>query len=102
MRPELHRLCSAIFRHGQGETWDLHVAGEPVPIVVTRERPFWSADRNAWGPAWQLRPGERLSAGAGLFARERPEPVCCAADRTRMTRILRIRTDQRKSCSDPC
>ena len=48
---------------------ELGVEGDPAAIVVTREHPFWSVDRNAWTPARALRAGERLQVQDGRTPR---------------------------------
>ena len=55
--------------------------GKVETIGVTGAHPFWSIDRNAWVPAAELRPGERLLGLAGpvrvvdLTPRPQQEPV---------------------------
>jgi hypothetical protein len=76
------RRVTGKFRHERGVVGDLKVAGEPVPIGVTPQHLFRSADRDAWVPAGELRRGERLLAADGstpqvesFTLRPDPEPV---------------------------
>ncbi len=55
-------LVTGWFHHWRAQLYDLRVTGEPEPIGVTDQHPFWSVDRNAWVPAIELRRGERLLA----------------------------------------
>jgi hypothetical protein len=84
--PELERgpgrRVLATFAYEQGEVWNLRVEGEEKPIGVTAMHPFWSADRQAWVSAGELRIGERLQAEDGstprvvsLTLRAAAEPV---------------------------
>jgi hypothetical protein len=54
------RLITGTFRHSAGNLLDAQIAGEPAPLGVTDNHPFWSEDRQAFVPAGELRPGERL------------------------------------------
>jgi Pretoxin HINT domain len=63
------RVVTGVFRHWRGEVYELRVESEPAAIVVTREHPFWSVDRNDWTQACALRVGERLQAQDGRTPR---------------------------------
>src|SRR4051794_33901117 len=76
------RLVTGTFHHSRGIVYDLWVEGEEEPIGVTGTHPFWSADREDWVPAKELKEGERLQGLEGktpkvesLTLRAEPEPV---------------------------
>jgi hypothetical protein len=76
------RIITGTFAHKQGQVWELRLQGHSQIFGVTATHPFWSADRNDWVPAGELRIGERLLAADGstpkvesFVLRDEPEPV---------------------------
>jgi hypothetical protein len=73
------RLVTGWFRHERAIVGDLWIEGEPESLGATPGHPVFSADRNRWVAAGELRIGERLLAADGsmprvLSYRLRPEP----------------------------
>jgi hypothetical protein len=76
------RLITGTFAHRQGQVWELRLVGSGEVLGLTATHPVWSADRNAWVPAGELRVGERLLDADGstpevesFVLRPEPEPV---------------------------
>src|SRR5262249_22689706 len=76
------RLITGTFAHRQGQVWELRLVGCAEVLGLTATHPVWSADRNGWVPAGELRVGERLLAADGstpvvesFRLRPEPEPV---------------------------
>src|SRR5262249_11423908 len=76
------RRVTGTFKHSRGRVWGFHVGGERTPIGGTATHPVWVGGRDGWGPAGELRLGERLLARDGsrprvesLTPRREPEPV---------------------------
>jgi hypothetical protein len=59
------RLVTSVFRHAAANVVDLTTSGSDEPIGVTANHPFWSEDRQAFVPAGELQPGERLRRADG-------------------------------------
>ena len=49
----------------QGEVVELRFANQPEPTRVTRNHPYWSADRHDFIPAGELREGEQVESLTG-------------------------------------
>jgi len=56
------RIVTATFRHESKTVLDLRLEGEPEPLGVTANHPFWSLDRQTWVHAGDLHIGERLES----------------------------------------
>jgi hypothetical protein len=63
------RLVTGWFRHERAIVGDLWIEGEPESLGVTAGHPVFSADRNRWVAAGELRIGERLLAADGSMPR---------------------------------
>jgi hypothetical protein len=61
-----HVVTGRFLHHSASNMLDLRVEGEREPIGVTANHPFWSEDRQAFVPAGELQPGERLRAESGV------------------------------------
>jgi len=57
-----------LFGHSCAVVYNLWVAGGAGPIGVTARHPVWSADREAWVSAGELRIGERVLVNGGTAA----------------------------------
>ena len=74
-------VITAIFEHEVAEVIDVHVEGLEDPIGCTPNHPFWSADRQEFVRADELREGERLDLLKGtaqvtaIVLRGEPEAV---------------------------
>jgi hypothetical protein len=63
------RLVTSVFRHAAANVIDLATSGSDESIGVTTKHPFWSEDRQAFIPAGELQPGERLRKADGTITR---------------------------------
>lgn len=54
------QVVTATFQHSSARVLDLYIDGEPKPIGVTANHPFWSEERQAFVPAGELTEGEKL------------------------------------------
>ena len=61
------QLVTGTFRHRSERVLDLSIEGEPRPVGVTANHPFWSEDRREFVSACDLRNGELLRTSAGTF-----------------------------------
>jgi len=61
-----HVVTGRFLHHSAHNMLDLRVEGEREPIGVTANHPFWSEDRQAFVPAGELKPGERLRTSDGV------------------------------------
>ncbi len=74
-------IVTGRFAHTAGAVLDVRFDDAPDPIGVTASHPFYSADRNAFIPAGELAPGERITTLTGvariasITPRGPPEPV---------------------------
>jgi hypothetical protein len=71
------RLVTSTFRHLAANVVELELSGSAAPLGLTANHPFWSEDRQAFVPAGELRPDERLrkADGGGVrVAAVRPVP----------------------------
>jgi hypothetical protein len=76
------RLVTSVFRHAASNVVDVSTTGSDESIGATANHPFWSEDRQAFIPAGDLQPGERLLRADGhidqvtsIIPRAGPEPV---------------------------
>ena len=67
-------VVTATIRHEAGRLIDLHVSGLAEPIGTTGNHRFWSADRQEFVRADELRPGEQLRGLQGDWKVSRVEP----------------------------
>ncbi|MFV0444216.1 MAG: polymorphic toxin-type HINT domain-containing protein, partial [Planctomycetaceae bacterium] len=58
-------MVTATYRHQSQRVLDVQIAGNPAPLGTTANHPFWSADRQAFVRADELRVGERLQRADG-------------------------------------
>ncbi len=61
------RLVTGTFRHNAANVLDLAITGETDSLGVTDNQPFWSADRQEFIEAGQLRVCEHLQRVDGTF-----------------------------------
>jgi hypothetical protein len=54
------KLVTGTFKHERGIIVEIHIEGEPNPLGITPGHLVWSADRENWVHAQDLREGERL------------------------------------------
>jgi hypothetical protein len=69
IEPGPGQIVTGVFVHESANVIDLHVEGLDDAIGVTANHPFWSEDRQAFVPAGELRPGERLRSHQHTVAR---------------------------------
>ncbi|MFC1758295.1 polymorphic toxin-type HINT domain-containing protein [Planctomycetota bacterium] len=72
------QVVTGTFRHSSDSLVELHIEGEPVPIISTIGHPVWSEDRQDFVAAVDLQANERLKSINGetiRFVRARQLPV---------------------------
>ena len=66
IQPGVGNVVTGTFAHrSSGDLINLHIAGKPEPIGVTRNHRFWSEDRQEFVEAAELAPNEMLLAPSG-------------------------------------
>ena len=75
IQPGPGSVVTGTFRHeAAGGLLNLFVQGARAPTGVTSNHLFWSADRQAFVPAGELLPGERVASTTGTATIDRVEP----------------------------
>ncbi len=70
IQPGDGNVVTGTFAHrSSGDLINLHIAGEPEPIGVTRNHRFWSEDRQEFVEAGELEPDESLLTPSGATAK---------------------------------
>lgn len=79
IQPGEGNVLTGRFRHESSgkNVVDLRIVGQTAPTGVTTNHPYWSVDRQAFVPAGELKPGERLEALAGETRVESQTPLAC-------------------------
>ena len=81
IRPGHGPIVTGTFRHASAQIVDVRVTGLDEPIGATGNHPFWSADRQQFVRADELRHGERVRTAQGVTeivaveSRAEPAPV---------------------------